>query len=108
MKKSRALAAVMIFASMPLTAAAREDGTAGQQSGAQQSGNSSLRQDIKNDASNAKHGIKSTARRIKEGIRNGAEKLKRDLAVAQCNDGRYSYTHHRTCNHHGGVKQQFR
>ena len=64
-------------------------------------------QGISHDAARAKQGIKSTVRGIKQGIKNGAAQAKRNLAVAQCNDGRYSCTHYRTCNH-GGVKQQFR
>ena len=65
-------------------------------------------QGISHDAARAKQGIKSTVRGIKQGIKNGAAQAKRKLAVARCNDGQYSYTQYRTCNHHGGVKQQFR
>ena len=59
--------------------------------------NSSTGQGIKNDAREAKREVKKTVR-----------KAKRKLAVAECNDGRYSYTHHKTCNKHGGIKQRLR
>ena len=122
MKKSLALAAVLVFTEVPVTLAAQEADPAGQTSAAKQSSQPerhSSGQGIRHDAAQAKQGIKSTAREIKHGIKNGAReikygvkngaaKAKRKLAVAKCNDGRYSYTQYRTCNHHGGVKQRFR
>jgi hypothetical protein len=45
---------------------------------------------------------------VKQSIKNSAAKTKRALAVARCNDGRYSYTHHKTCNKHGGVMTRYR
>ena len=63
---------------------------------------------IKGAAHQFGQGIKNGARQVKEGVKNGARQVKRAIAVAQCNDGEYSYTHHRTCNHHRGVRQQLR
>jgi hypothetical protein len=122
MKKSLALVAVIVFAEVPVTLAAQEGDPAGQTSVAQQSsqpGSRSSGQGIRHDAAQAKQGIKSTGREIKQGVKNGARQIKygikngaaqakRKLAVAQCNDGQYSYTQYRTCNHHGGVSQRFR
>ena len=91
MKTALMLAAAILCAAIPLTAAAQSnDAERPARSG-------SLKQDIKNDAREAKNEVKSTTR-----------KTKRKLAVAECNDGRYSYTRHKTCNHHGGVKTRLR
>jgi hypothetical protein len=90
MKNSLTLAAAILIAAIPLSAGAQDDPNRPPRSG-------SVKQDIKNDAHEAKEEIKSTA-----------AQTKRKLAVARCNDGRYSYTHHKTCNQHGGVKKQFR
>jgi hypothetical protein len=96
MQKSLTFAAAILCAAIPLSAAAQA--TTEQNSDPQRPPRSgSLKQDIKNDAHEVKKEVKSTAR-----------KTKRALAVAECNDGRYSYTHHKTCNHHGGVKTQLR
>jgi hypothetical protein len=122
MKVSVALAAAICFTAMPAVAAAQEGESADQPSDTQpstQSRSTSTREGIKNDAAQAKQGVKNTAREIKEGVKSAAREVKRGvksgaaqvsrgLAVAQCNDGRYSYTHHLTCNHHGGVKKRFR
>src|SRR5688572_10299738 len=97
------LAAVLVLAGTPPGVSAQDGGTA-----APQPGGTSVGQGVKNDASRAKQRIKNTPRSIRESIRNGAANLKRDLAVARCNDGRYSYTHHHTCDRHGGVQQRFR
>jgi len=52
--------------------------------------------------------IKNDAAESKRGLKNAVRKLKRKIAVAECNDGRYSYTHHKTCNKHGGIKERLR
>ena len=64
--------------------------------------------DVKNGARGIGHGIRSGARQLKAGIKDGARQFKRSVAVAQCNNGEYSYTHHKTCNHNGGVREQLR
>ena len=109
--KTMLLAAAVLVAAIAAGANAQSGESADPKSDSQQSAqppNNSTKQGIKNDASSAKQGIKRSAREVKQGIKNGAAKMKRDLAVAQCNDGRYSYTHHLTCNHHGGVRRRFR
>ena len=63
---------------------------------------------IKGAAREFGQSIKSGARQVKEGVKDGARRFKRTVAVARCNDGEYSYTHHKTCNHHGGVKEKLR
>ena len=111
MKKTLLLAAAVVVAAIAASAIAQSGESADPKSDSQQSAqppNHSIKQGIKNDAAKAKHGIKRSAREVKQGIKNGAAKMKRELAVAQCNDGRYSYTHHLTCNHHGGVRRRFR
>lgn len=96
MQKALTFAAAILCAAMPLTAVAQA--TAEQNSDPQRPPRSgSLKQDIKNDA-----------REVKKEVKRTAKKTKRKLAVAECNDGRYSYTHHKTCNHHGGVKTRLR
>jgi hypothetical protein len=127
MNPCQSLAAVILFSVMPLVAHS-QDGAAGGRAAADaqadaappaRPANNSARQGIGNDAARAKQGIKSTAREIKEGVKSaarqvkqdvksGAREVKRGLAVAQCNDGEYSYTHHKTCNHHGGVREKLR
>ena len=72
------------------------------------SGGKSLGQSIKSTAREIGHGIKTGARQLKAGVKSGAQQLKRNVAVARCNNGEYSYTHHETCNHNGGVREQFR
>ena len=94
MKKSLMLAVVMFLTAA--TAALAENGV------------SETKQAVKRDAREAKEGIKSGAKEFWHSVRAGAVKVKRQVAVAQCNDGEYSYTHHTTCNHHGGVRQQLR
>ena len=92
MKRFAAITLVALIAAMPLGATAQPanpDTT--------RPPNSSTGQGIKNDAAEAKQSIKNTAR-----------KAKRKVAVAECNDGRFSYTHHKTCNKHGGVKNRLR
>ena len=111
MKKTLSLAAAVVVAAIAANAVAQSGESADSKGDSQQSAqppNNSIKQGIKNDASKAKQGIKRSARELKQGIKNGAAKIKRDLAVAECNDGRYSYTHHLTCNHHGGVRKRFR
>ena len=109
MKKALALAAAILFAAIPLSAAAQAPAASDQTNDPQRPPRSgSLKQDIKNDGKQAKKEIKSDARETKNSIKRGAAKTKRKLAVAQCNDGRYSYTHHKTCNQHGGVQKRFR
>jgi hypothetical protein len=100
MKKVLALAAVVLFAAAPLAAVAQPDPSREQRGEPQtytQPPNESIRQGVRNDAAQVKHSGK-----------NGTARVKRKLAVARCNDGRYSYTHHLTCNHHGGVRTRFR
>ena len=99
MTRAIVLAAVILLAA-PVVAPAQDGESSVQRDDTQRStqrGNTSVKQ-----------GIKSTAREIKQGVKGGAAKVRRGTAVAQCNDGRYSYTHHRTCNHHGGVRKRFR
>ena len=126
MNKSLALAIAILFTITPLSAPA-QDGEAADQAGAAPppapAGGTSTGNGIRSDAALAKqgvkntareaghgikHGVKNGAREVKQGVKSGAAKVKRALAVAQCNDGAYSYTHHLTCNHHGGVRQQLR
>lgn len=91
MNKFVAIAIAALIAATPLSAAAQSTG-----------------QGIKEDAREAKREIKRDAREAKRSVKNSAKKVKRKLAVARCNDGRYSYTHHKTCNHHGGIRERLR
>ena len=70
--------------------------------------NTSPREGIKSTAREFGRSVKSGAREVKEALKDGARQFKRTVAVARCNDGEYSYTHHRTCNRHGGVREQLR
>jgi hypothetical protein len=63
---------------------------------------------VKGAARDVGRSIKSGARQLKAGVKDGARQFKHSVAVARCNDGEYSYTHHTTCNHHGGVREQLR
>jgi len=122
MKKSLGLAAVIFFTEISMAMTAQETDATGERNAVRQSSSSESRssgQDIRQDAAQAKQGIKRTFREIKDGIKSGAREIKYafktgaaqakvKLAVAECNDGQYSYTQYRTCNHHGGVRQRFR
>ena len=103
MKKTLTLAAALLCTALPLSAGAQanDDPNRPPRSG-------SLTQDMKNDGRTAKQEIKQDARETKRSIKSTAAKTKRKLAVARCRDGRYSYTHHKTCNHHGGVATRYR
>lgn len=103
MKKSLTLAIVMFFTAV--AAAAAEE--ASSQARAVRPANGSVSEGIKNDASAAKQGVKNTAHEVKQDAKTGWARFKRAVAVAQCNDGTYSYTHFKTCNHHNGVRQKF-
>ena len=104
--KSTHIAASVIFFALACPAHAQE-GQPGQ-GATSQSGGKSLGQSIKSTAHEIGHGIKSGARQFKAGVKSGAHQFKRSVAVAHCNNGEYSYTHHETCNHNGGVREKLR
>ena len=111
MKQAYVLAAAILFAAVPLTAGAQAPASTDQKTETQSpasSGNTTTGQGIKKDAAEAKQNIKSGAKEAGRTVKKDAAQVKRKLAVAVCNDGRYSYTHHKTCNEHGGVKTQLR
>ena len=109
MKKTLSLIAAILFAAIPLSATAQSPAPSDQNSDPQRPPRSgSLKQDIKNDGRQAKQEIKSDAREVKKSVKRTAAKTKRSLAVAQCNDGRYSYTRRNTCSRHGGVRTRLR
>lgn len=100
MRNALKLAAAVLGVAIAASSSAYAAESTDQQSNSQRSAqppNDSIKQGIKNDAAE-----------VKRSVKDGAAEVKRKLAVAQCNDGRYSYTHHLTCNHHGGVKRRFR
>ena len=70
--------------------------------------NTSPKEGIKSTARDFGRSVKSGARQVKQGVKDGARQFKRGVAVARCNNGEYSYTHHKTCNHNGGVREQLR
>jgi|SRR5947209_2154524 len=93
-----ALATAALFAMAPFTGAPQSAASgASDRTHNPRPSDTSTVQAIKNDAAESKRGIKNVVR-----------KLKRKMAVAECNDGRYSYTHHKTCNKHGGIKERLR
>jgi hypothetical protein len=104
--KSIYIAASVIFFALacPAHSAEGEPGRAA----TSQSGGRSVGQSIKSTAREVGHGIKNGARQLKAGVKSGARQFKRTVAVAQCNNGEYSYTHHKTCNHNGGVREKLR
>ena len=73
-----------------------------------QSGGSSVGQKIRTTAHEIGNGIKTGARQLKAGVKSGAQQFKRTVAVARCNNGEYSYTHRKTCNNNGGVREKLR
>ena len=96
--KCIALATAALIAMAPFTAATQSAAAVASDSTYNpRPADPSTLQSIKNDAAESKRGIKNAVRR-----------LKRKIAVAECNDGRYSYTHHKTCNKHGGIKERLR
>ena len=105
MKPARFAALVIFFTlACPVLAQERDPGDAP----AAPAYNKSPREGIKSTAREFGRSVRSGAREVKEVLKNGARQFKRSVAVARCNDGEYSYTHHKTCNHHGGVREQLR
>ena len=104
--KSTYVAASVIFVALagPAYSAEGEPGKAA----TSQSNGKSVGASIKSTAREIGHGIKTGARQLKAGVKSGAQQVKRSVAVARCNNGKYSYTHHQTCNHNGGVREQLR
>ena len=111
MRHAIVFAAAILCSVVAMTAGAQAPEPSDQKTEGQASApasSSATGQGIKQDAKQAKQNIKSGAKEMGQSIKSGAAQVKRKLAVAQCNDGRYSYTHHKTCNEHGGVKTQLR
>ena len=104
--KSTCIAASVIFFALACPAYSGE-GEPGK-AATSQSGGKSVGASIKSTAREIGNGIKSGARQLKAGVKSGAQQFKRSVAVARCNNGEYSYTHHKTCNHNGGVREQLR
>jgi hypothetical protein len=70
--------------------------------------NTSPKEGIKSTARDFGRSVKSGFRQVKETFKEGGRQFKHGVAVARCNNGEYSYTHHKTCNHNGGVREQLR
>ena len=104
--KTTCIAASVIFFALtcPAYSAESEPGKAA----TSQSGGKSAGASIKGTAREIGNGIKSGARQLKAGVKSGAQQFKRSVAVARCNNGEYSYTHHKTCNYNGGVRERLR
>ena len=82
MKRSLALAAMILFTIIPAGAAARDRGYDDEENATRSHAhpdNGSLRQKIKNNARQVGHGIKKTAKQIKHGIKNGVKKGAREV-----------------------------
>ena len=45
---------------------------------------------------------------VKEDVKKGTTAVKRRVAVARCNDGKFSYTRTNTCSDHGGIKERLK
>ena len=102
MNKFVAMAMAALIAATPLGAAAQSTGQGIKEDARE------AKREIKSDAREAKQEIKNDAREVKRSIKRSAKKVKRKVAVARCNDGRYSYTHHKTCSNHGGIRERLR
>jgi uncharacterized protein DUF3761 len=63
---------------------------------------------IKKGAVEVGHAAEKGAEAVGDGVKKTAAKAKRNVAVARCNDGEYSYTTRNTCSDHGGVKERLR
>ena len=100
------MAGSMIFIAVSCPAHSADGETGGATTSS--SSGKSAGQGIKSTARDIGHGIKSGARQFKASVKSGAQQFKRTVAVARCNNGEYSYTHHKTCNHNGGVREQLR
>ena len=100
MHRTLTLAAALLFA-MPLCASAQDDPNRPPRSG-------SLTQDFKNDAKQAGAEIKGGAKSAATSVKEKTSKANKKAAVAQCNDGVYSYTKKNTCSEHGGVKVRYK
>ena len=100
MNRTLTLTAALLFA-IPLCASAQEDPNRPPRSG-------SLTQDFKNDAKQAGTEIKDGAKNTANSVKEKTSKTNKKAAVAQCNDGVYSYTKKNTCSKHGGVKVRYK
>ena len=104
--KSIAIAVSVIFSAFASPGYAQQD-EQGRASAAPSRG-TSVGTDIKNAFRGIGHGIRDGAHQLKAGVKDGAHQFRRSVAVARCNNGEYSYTHHETCNHNGGVRERLR
>ena len=104
--KSTYIAASVIFFALACLAHAQDSGPG--KTATSPSSGKSVGQSIKGTARDIGHGIRNGARQLKAGVKSGAQRVKRSVAVARCNNGEYSYTHHETCNHNGGVREKLR
>lgn len=100
MNRTLTLAAALLFA-IPLCAQAQEDPNRPPRSG-------SLTTDFKNDAKQAGTEIKDGAKNTANSVKEKTSKANKKVAVAQCNDGVYSYTKKNTCSKHGGIKVRYK
>ena len=100
MNRTLTLAAALFFA-IPLCAQTQEDPNRPPRSG-------SLTQDFKNDAKQAGAEIKGGVTHAADSVKEKTKKTTKKAAVAQCNDGVYSYTKKNTCSKHGGIKVRYK
>jgi len=100
------IAASVMFLALACPAHSEESGSG--KAATSQSGGKSVGESIKSTAREIGHGIRNGARQLKVGVKSGAQQFKRSIAVARCNNGEYSYTHHKTCNRNGGVRERLR
>jgi len=68
----------------------------------------SLTQDFKNEAKQAGTEIKDGAKNTANNVKGKTSKANKKAAVAQCDDGVYSYTKKNTCSKHGGIKVRYK
>jgi hypothetical protein len=68
----------------------------------------SVVQGAKDNAAEAGRAARESGREVKAEVKKGTRAAKRRVAVAMCNDGKYSYTRTNTCSDHGGIKERLK
>jgi hypothetical protein len=116
----RTLIALAFILSLPLAAAAQTTGEPGGPvsgettkpgrpliEGARESAADGAKA-VRKSAAEVSEGVKKGAKAVSEGAQKGTKAVKRRVAVAVCNDGKYSYTQTNTCSDHGGIKERLK
>ncbi len=104
MNTARAWAAAILL-SFSFTALAQQGESVGQKI---KGSATEAKQAIKRDVATVKRKVRRDAAAVRAKANRDKAAVRRKAAIAQCNDGVYSYTRRGTCNQHGGIRKRLR